>query len=140
MIYQYWCKNCAVFYDILQGADDEHKYVCPECLQECGRVWTAFEYKKNEPFFSYTLPSGADDHPGRWVSGHTEFEQELQKTRYLTDCCKGVGDNSKPKDEWVELREKNLDQERKESQQRIDLMREYNAKIEEGRIQPPKNC
>ena len=139
MIYQYQCINCAVVYDIVQGADENHEYVCPVCLQRCRRLWNVFQHKKNEPFFSYTLNSGTRDHPGKWVSGHSEFEEELRKTRYMAHWDERLGDNSTPKDEWVEARTLALEKERRESQQKIDLMREYNAKIKEGQIKSPED-
>jgi len=130
MIYQYRCANCAVVYDIVQRADDKHEFVCPVCQTGCSRIWNIFSHKKNEGFFSDTL--------GRWVDSHNDFERGLRKARYMTqmDWYEKLGDNSKPEDEWVEKKAKNLEKERQESQQQIDLMREYNAKIEEGRASP----
>jgi predicted nucleic acid-binding Zn ribbon protein len=126
MIYSFHCPNCAVVYDIVQRADDVHAHICPTCLANCGRIWSQFQHKKNEGFYSATL--------GREVDSHADFEKGLRKARYMTqmDWYEKLGDNSKPEDEWVEKKAKNLEQEQKESQQKIDLMREYNAKKNEG--------
>ena len=57
--------------------------------------------KKNEGFYSHSL--------GRWVDSHTDFENGLNQVRYETDQSKWLGDNAKPKDEWVEHKERALD-------------------------------
>jgi predicted nucleic acid-binding Zn ribbon protein len=133
MLYQYRCYNCAVVYDILQGANYKHEYVCPVCEAKCTRLWNTFLHKKNEGFYSDTL--------GRWVDSHTDFERGLREARYMTqmDWAEKLGDNSKPEDQWVEQKAQNLEHERQESQQKIDMMREYNAKIEEGKVRPSNN-
>ena len=97
MIYKYHCNECALDYDILQGAHDTHEYQCPQCQNMCRRVFTMPSIKKNEGFYSHQL--------GQWVNSQTEFEEEIAKTNYLTNMNKFVGEHKKPRDEWVEQKE-----------------------------------
>ena len=77
---------------------EKHTYVCPQCKTECSRVYTMPRVKYNKGFYSDTL--------GRWVHSHKDFEHGLTQTRYETDMSEYVGDNSTPKDEWVERKTK----------------------------------
>lgn len=106
MIYQYICDDCKEIYNIIQKADDEHEHVCPKCKIKCRRIFTVPSVKKNEGFYSDML--------GKWVSSQTEFDEEYAKTNYITDMNTFVGEHGKPKDEWVEQKETEL-QERKKT-------------------------
>jgi len=40
MRYDYMCEQCNKDYNIEQGIDDEHTYVCPHCSIKCRRLYT----------------------------------------------------------------------------------------------------
>jgi len=77
---------------------EEHTYVCPRCNKACSRVYELPRVKYNKGFYSDTL--------GRWVHSHKDFEYGLTQTRFETDMSRYLGDNSTPRDEWVERKEK----------------------------------
>lgn len=109
MIYQYDCDSCGNRYNVFQQMNDEHVYTCPDCHKPCRRVYSFGAVKKNEGFFSWTL--------GEYVGSHSEFEEKLQRTRYVTGMSEKLNDNRTPKDEWVETRHKNLEEERRQARE-----------------------
>ena len=113
MIYEYRCTNCQEEYEVVQGVNDKHEYRCPTCDQKCVREFTVPQMRLNQEFFSYTLPSGSTSHPGKWVSGQTQFEEELARTRYVSGNSERMGDTY-AKDEWIEAREKKKAEDAKE--------------------------
>ena len=67
---------------------------------------------KKGPFYSVEL--------GKWVKNMKEFDEELDKLRYMSRMSKHLarenGYNKTPRDEWVEARE----EKEKESQKQAD--------------------
>ena len=98
MIYSYHCFSCGKTHDVWQGMKDRHEYVCHECGQRCARVYQKPQVRKNGGFYSVTL--------GEWVDSHDDFETKLRRVRYVTGEYERLGDNGKPKDEWIEQRVK----------------------------------
>lgn len=117
MLYSYRCENCAVDYDVVQKASEEHTLVCPECRGQCRRIYTVPSVKKNEGFYSHSL--------GRWVDSHSDFEEGLNKVRYETDQAKWLGDNAKPKDEWAENKETALEARKQRIKDDLAIEQEY---------------
>ena len=100
MLYNYQCWKCGQIHEVVQKMKEPHVYVCPRCNRDCSRVFTLPRVKYNKGFYSDTL--------GRWVHSHKDFDKGLTQVRYETDMAKFVGDNSTPKDEWIERKEKKL--------------------------------
>ena len=75
---------------------------------------------KKGPFYSVEL--------GKWVKNMKEFDEELDKLRYMSRVEKELrrksGYNKTPKDEWVEMRE---EEERK---QRAKADRDWEEDLE----------
>jgi len=94
MIYKYICSKCGQQYEIFQSMHDKHEYICPQCEEFCSRVFDVPSVKPNKGFFSLQL--------GRYVNSHTEFEEGLDRVRFLHDLQDNLGDNRTPKDEWIE--------------------------------------
>lgn len=112
MLYEYQCPTCKKTYEVWQGINDNHAYICKDCWVDCKRVFSVPQPKYNRGFYSVTL--------GREVKSHTDFEEGLRECRFTNWREKYVGDNSNPKDEWVEKREKAAEAERKEAQRMIE--------------------
>jgi hypothetical protein len=91
---------------------DKHEYRCPVCDQKCAREFTMPQMKLNKDFYSYTLPSGSTDHPGKWTN-QKQFEKELERTRYVSGASERMGETY-AKDEWIETREKKKAEDAKE--------------------------
>lgn len=113
MIYIYQCPNCDKKYEIYQNINDKHVYTCENCGIECNRVFIVPHIKKNEGFYSLQL--------GKWVNSQSEFNEELDRLRYLHDLQDELGDNRTPKDEWVEQRnekeKKNLEKVKRDMEE-----------------------
>lgn len=111
------CKDCGIIHDVLQPSEGEHQlFMCPDCGGQARRKYTVPSVKKNEGFYSDTL--------GKWVSGQTDFEQGLQQVRYETDQSKWLGDNTTPKDEWIENKETDLQARKKRANEEIEYSQE----------------
>jgi len=98
MIYIYLCPACGEQYEVYQRMNDKHVHFCERCGIQCKRVFIVPHLKKNEGFFSLQL--------GKYVRSQTEFNEELDRLRYLHDLQDNLGDNRTPKDEWVEQKAK----------------------------------
>ena len=131
MIYDYRCTNCQEVHEVVQGVHEEHVYRCPTCDQQCVREFTVPQVKMNQEFFSYTLPSGTTAHPGKWVSGQTQFEEELARTRYVSGNSERMGDTY-AKDEWIEARQKVVEKEKKEVR---SISAETDRMVENAKVQ-----
>lgn len=80
--------------------------------------------KKSGPFFSVEL--------GKWVKDMKEFDEELDKLRYMSRVEKQLrrqsGYNRPPKDEWVEAREKKEAEQRKQADRDWEEDQEWREK------------
>ena len=115
MIYSYRCHKCNTLHDVFQSMRDIHVYTCHICGEKCVRVYQKPHVRKNQGFWSWTL--------GEWVDSHDDFENKLQRVRYVTGEGDRLGDTKKPKDEWVEQRLK------KETKQK-EMIKQEQAKAE----------
>lgn len=121
MIYVYQCKVCGERLEVQQGINDEHKY--EHCGKECARVFEVKEVKKNEGFYS--------DMFGCYVNSQTEFNEVQERSRYMNDINKFLGNNATPKDEWIDQKS-NRDSKIQKQQQDDDAKfeREHYGNIE----------
>lgn len=135
-MYQYECPSCGKLYTVMQGMNDIHSYMCPECNVICTRIFTVPDIKKNEDFFSVTL--------GKPVKGQQEFEEGLSEVRYMNDLQDLVGDNRTPKNEWEEKRaerEKKVAEETERYNEYIESANEKQGwydEIETFKFEPEK--
>ncbi|MGQ9610039.1 MAG: FmdB family zinc ribbon protein [bacterium] len=119
-LYVFTCGICGKTYEIMQKVDEAHEYICTICGSKCKRIFTPLQMKLNKGFFSVTL--------GKEVKSQTDFENKLEELRYMNDLNEYLGNNKKPKDEWIENRSLR-EQKVRERVKRIDeLIDEENRK------------
>jgi len=70
MRYDFKCEECGKVHEVLQKADDEHKYLCPHCKVKTQRIYHTVP-------FSFSFWYGYDNGLGEYV------DNQKQRDKYL---------------------------------------------------------
>ena len=71
-LYQYKCPKCGADYEVFQGIEEDHKYVCEICNVKADRVWTPFA-------FNFDFWYGFDEGAGKY------FDSNRERNNYIAE-------------------------------------------------------
>ena len=92
--YIFKCPDCGKIIEEYQKIDDTHAAVCSNCNTDAKRVFTPPQTKLNAGFQSMTL--------GKNVKSQTDYKNEHERWMYMNNLDGDLGNNRKPKDQWIE--------------------------------------